>query len=159
MTQKPEIQYIGQFYVYGSEAEQPQLEVKEKRAHLPMITPVQKLEIRLDPVAIVSLFAAVVVLLVMVTGTIRIQESWREYDTMRSYMSLLRAENAELRTDYRESFNPEEIQSTAMAMGLVPVSELKTMDVTVTVPEREEEPGFFEEAWEDILWHIDCLFE
>ena len=159
MTRKPEIQYIGQFYVYGSEAKQPVREPKEKIAQLPMPKLAQVQKIYLDPVAIVGLVVAVVMLFVMVAGTIQIQEAWQEYHVMSDYVSRLKATNADLKAEYREKVNLTEIESTAISMGMVPISELQTMDVTVTVPEAKEEPSALEEAWDDFVWFMEGLFE
>ena len=64
MTRKPEIQYIGQFYVHGSEARQ--LELLEKKKQPKTRLPIAKLEkiekVYVDPVALVAIAVSVFML-------------------------------------------------------------------------------------------------
>ena len=62
MNQKPKIQYVGQFYIHGSEARQ--LELQEKKKHAKSKLPLERLRkvevIYLDPVAIFGIVTALV---------------------------------------------------------------------------------------------------
>ena len=73
MAKKPEIQYVGQFYVYGSEA---QVVAPKKKAQFRLPKPKLELEkiekIYVDPVALLGLAVAVVMLVCMVVGACQI---------------------------------------------------------------------------------------
>ena len=139
MNQKPKIQYVGQFYVHGSEARQLQLQEEKRQAktRLPLAR-IQKIEkIYVDPVALAGIVVAVVMLVTMVLGAVQIKRDWDRYEQVSAYVSELKKENARLNHAYRLSYDLEDIKSKALAMGLVPKSELETVSITVTVPERE----------------------
>ena len=147
MNQKPKIQYIGQFYVHGSEAKQVQLQEERRQAKtkLPLVR-IQAIEkIYVDPVALVGIAVAVVMLVTMVLGAVQLKRDWDQYERTAAYVSDLKRENARLNHAYRLSYDLEDIQSKALAMGMVPRSELQTMTVTVTVPQPEPEPTRIEE--------------
>lgn len=142
MTQKPKIQYVGMFYVHGSEAKKLQEEQrrKEARTRLPLER-LRKIEtIYIDPVALVSIVVAVVMLVTMVYGALEITRDWAEYRQMSDYVSELNLGNAHLSKEYRDSVDLEDIYTKAVALGLVPVEEVPTRTVTVRVPEAPSEP-------------------
>lgn len=137
MNQKPKIQYVGQFYVYGSEARA--LEQEERRKQAKTRLPLAKLEaiekIYIDPVAVVGIAVAVVMLVVMVLGAVQLHEDWMAYQQMEDYVTSLRAKNAELTLNYRSKYDLADIEMKALAMGLVPRDQVESRPVTVTVPE------------------------
>ena len=139
MNQKPKIQYVGQFYVHGSEARQLQLQEQKRQAKTKLpLARIQKIEkIYVDPVALTGIVVAVVMLVTMVLGAVQIKRDWDRYEQASAYVSELKKENARLNHAYRLSYDLEDIKSKALAMGLVPKSELETVAITVTVPERE----------------------
>ena len=138
MNQKAKIQYVGQFYVYGSEARALEQEQKKPKTRLP----VAKLEaiekIYIDPVAMVGIAVAVVMLVVMVLGAVQLHNDWMAYRQMDNYVTTLRAENAELTMNYRSSYDLADIEMKALAMGMVPGDQVEQRSVTVTVPEVSE---------------------
>ena len=139
MNQKPKIQYIGQFYVHGSEARALELQEQKKQAKTRL--PLAKLEtiekVYVDPVAMVAIAVAVLMLAVMIFGAIQIQEDWAVYQQMSDYVTTLRTQNAELTDTYRASYDLADIELKALAMGMVPKSELTVLPITVTVPEAQ----------------------
>ena len=139
MNQKPKIQYVGQFYVHGSEARQLQLQEEKRQAktRLPLAR-IQKIEkIYVDPVALVGIAVAVVMLVTMVLGAVQLKRDWDQYERVSAYVSELKKENARLNHAYRLSYDLKDIEAKALAMGMVPKNELETMAVTVTVPQPE----------------------
>ena len=156
MTQKPKIQYIGQFYVPGSEARvlAPKEKKRKAKTKLPAAKREQVGAIYIDPIAIVGILAAVALLAVMVLGVLQIRDDWTEYNAMSRYVSQLKSENAELKSTYRDGYDLADIREKALGIGLVPKEESKTMRITVTVPQREPEPTL----WDDIVWFFQGLF-
>ena len=143
MAQKPKIQYVGQFYVHGSEARALQLEEERKKAKARRpLARLQQVElIYVDPVAVVSIAVAFVMLATMITGALALKADWAEYEQMSTYVSHLNKQNARLEKEYREGYDLADIESKALALGLVPADQLKTRTVTVTMPVEEPEPS------------------
>ena len=159
MVRKPDIQYISQFYVHGSEAQELAAEKPKKpRTKLPLARLEQVREISLDPVAIFGVAVAVILLITMLVGAVHIQDAWEDYGDMAAYVSELKRENARLEAEYRSGYDLEDIRTTALTIGMVPRSELETVTIGVTVPETQEAPSALEEAWEDFLWFLKGLF-
>ena len=156
MNQKPKIQYVGQFYIHGSEARQ--LELQEKKKHANSKLPLERLRkvevIYLDPVAIFGIVTALVLLAVMTVGVLQIRDDWKDYQTMSNYVSRLNSENAELKADYRSQYDLEDIRVKAEALGMVPKSQLEVRTVYVTIPQPEPERTWLEE----IQWFLSGLF-
>ena len=156
MNQKPKIQYVGQFYVHGSEARALQLQEQKRQAKTKLpLARIQKIEkIYVDPVALAGILVSVVMLVTMVLGAVQIKRDWDQYEQVSAYVSELKKENARKNHAYHLSYDLEDIKSKALAMGLVPKSELQTMAVTVTVPEKEPELT----RTEEIRFFLEGLF-
>ena len=156
MSQKPKIQYVGQFYIHGSEARQLELQEKKKQAKSKLpLERLRKVEVvYLDPVAIFGIVTALVMLAVMILGVLQIRDNWQDYRIMSNYVSRLNSENAELQADYRSKYDLEDIRVKAQALGMVPRSELETQTVYVTVPQPEPEMTWLEE----LQWFLTGLF-
>ena len=154
MSQKPKIQYVGQFYIHGSEARQLELQEKKKAKSKLPLERLRKMEvIYLDPVAIFGIVTALVMLTVMILGVLQIRDDWQEYRVMSNYVSRLNSENAELLADYRSQYDLEDIRVKAQALGMVPKSELEVRTVYVTIPQPEPEMTWLEE----IQWFLSGL--
>ena len=156
MSQKPKIQYVGQFYIHGSEARQLEQEAKRKQAKSKL--PLERLrsvrEINLDPVAIGGILVSLVLLAVMIVGALQLKTDWANYRIMDSYVSRLSSQNAKLTEEYRSQYDLDDIRSKAQALGMVPREELQTRSVYVTVPQPEPEPTW----WENLQWFLEGLF-
>lgn len=156
MTRKPEIQYVGQFYIHGSEARvlAPEKEQKKPRTSLPLQY-LEKIEkIYIDPVALVSMAVAVFMLVVMILGVVQMQNAWTEHDSMARKLETLQTENIQLKQQYRSSYDLDDIREKAVALGMVPVSEAQTITVMVTHPQPEAERTL----WDDVTWFFSGLF-
>lgn len=145
MTQKPKIQYVGQFYVHGTAARKLEEPKKQAKTRLPLAKLQQVEKIYVDPVALVGIAVAVFMLVVMMMGTVQIWEDWAEYDRMDDYVSELKYTNGELTREYHSKYDLEDIRMKATALGLVPKADVETMTVTVTMPEPEPEISRMEE--------------
>ena len=158
MIQKPKIQYIGQFYTHGSEArqlEQQQEQKKKSKTKLP-IAQLERIEkVYIDPVALIGIAVALVMLVTMVIGATQLKTDWKSYEIMSDYLSRVKLKNAQLTQDYRSGYDLDEIASKAQALGLVPREDLTTTTITVTLPTPE--PAY---TWEDELrWFWNGLWE
>ena len=65
------------------------------------------------------------------------------------------AQNAMLEHGYRSGFDLDDIAQKAAALGMIPIEEAKTIQVTVTMPLEQKEPTW----WEEVVWFFDGLIE
>ena len=158
MAQKHDIQYVGQFYVHGSEARALAEKQQQNKKMLPMERLCNVQVIYLDPVALFGLAVAVFMAMTMVLGAMHIQDAWNEYETMQKYLTGLKETNAELSLQYSDGYDLAEIETAAIALGMIPAGEATTIPVRVTVPVIPEEPTAWEEFKDYTQWFIDGLF-
>ena len=156
MAYKPEIQYIGQFYIHGSEAKKlaQQKQQKQTKTTLPEQRIERTRKVQVDLLAITSLVVAAVLLVTMVMGALGLQEAWRDLELAEKYVTMLQKEHRTLVTNYRSGYDLEQVRSAALALGMVSVEEAQTMQIHVTVPEAEPEMTL----WDEVVWFVEGLF-
>ena len=156
MAYKPEIQYIGQFYIHGSEAKKLAQQKQQKQAKTTL--PEQRIErvrnVQVDLLAITSLVLAAVLLVTMVAGALGLQKAWQDLEIAEKYVTMLQKEHRTLMTNYRSGYDLEQVRSAALALGMVSVEEAQTMQIRVTVPEAEPERTL----WDEVVWFMEGLF-
>ena len=136
MAAKPEIQYVGQFYIYGSEAKKLELKPQERKktAFLEQPKTEQTRVISVDPVALIGLVVAAAMLICLAVCAAQIGDTWQEYEAVSNYMSQLMMENSSLKHEYVNSFDLAEVEAAALALGMIPATEANTIIVPVHVP-------------------------
>ncbi len=161
MAQKPykhNIEYIQKFYSYGSAAkviefqpvyQEPEKPTPPKRVKEPVTT------ICIDPIAFCGIMVAVVMLLVMIAGVIQYGVIAQDHAVMENYVNELREDEILLRHQYTAGYDLAEVEETARALGMIPISEAQTISIRVEVPQKQEDPGFFE----NVRWFLSGLFE
>ena len=156
MTEKPDIQYISRFFVPGSDAPQvaPQYEGRQAKTRLPKTVPQKQVCIHMDPVAVCSVVVAVVLLVLMVVSVMQFEQACQEYQVMEEHLAVLRDINVIRNHDYQTSLDLKFVEEQALALGMVPVSEVKTIRVEVVIPPVEPEPTY----WDDVVWFLEGLF-
>jgi len=156
MTRKPEIQYIGQFYVHGSEARA--LELLEKKKQPKTRLPIARLEkiekVYVDPVALIAIAVSVFMLITMVLGVVQIYNDWQAYQLISDRVENLRISNHEKVEAYRASHDLEDIKVKAMAMGMIPKAEAQQMTIQITRNAPAPEMTFLDE----VKWFVTGLF-
>ena len=160
MVRKPDIQYVGQFYVYGSEAKK--LAQQERREKVKNLLPLERLRniqvVRLDPVAIFGIVTAVVMMVTMIIGAVNIGNTWDEYERMQNYVAELEQTNVKLEREYRLSYDLAEIEAAALSMGMVSADSVQWLQISGEIPVPEEEPSAWEEFRDYVEWFVDGLF-
>ena len=156
MVRKPDIEYVNRYYVHGSEAKIIEFKTTEKQAKTTLPKPIQekKLSILVDPVALFALMVAVFMTVVMVIGLGDFKNACLEKQTMERYVSQLQNENIMLKHTYRNSYDLHKVEETALALGMVPVSEVTTTKLNSEIPVAEAENSW----WEDLKWQMSMLF-
>jgi hypothetical protein len=156
MARKPDIEYINKFYVHGSEAKVMEFKTSQTTPKTTLPKPIQekKLSIMVDPVALLGLVVAVTMLIVMAVGLVDYRAACLENQAMESYVSELRNDNILLRHTYRNSFDADTVRETALALGMIPASEARTVTVRSVVPVQEPQWTW----WENLKWQMRMLF-
>ena len=160
MAQKPykhNIEYIQRYYSYGSEAkvvEFKPVRQKEEKLQPPKRQKEPVTTICIDPIAFCGMMVAVVMLVVMLAGMVQYGVIREDHAVMENYVSQLREDSILLQHQYNAGFDMEEMDTTARALGMIPISEAKTISMHVEVPVRPEKPGFFD----DVIWFFSGLF-
>lgn len=152
MAQKAKIQYVGQFYVYGSEAHK--LVQKPKKAKLLRLNIQQGQKVYIDPLALCGLVAAFFMLVMMVFGAFRLRTSLTEYNQVSESLTELKQKNAQLLHTYHTSYDVEEVRELAKAYGMVDAEDADQYTVFVRLPQEQKAPN----AWDNFVWFFTGLF-
>ena len=156
MNQKPKIQYIGQFYVYGSEARalEQQNQTRKPKTTLPVEKLAKIQKIYVDPVALIAIAVSVFMLATMIVGVQQLRTDWEEYQVVADHVHTLREDNHTKTEQMRQLYDRAAIRNKAETMGLIPKAEAERMTVTVTAPEIAPEPTW----WENAVWFVKGMF-
>ena len=152
MARKEEIRYI-QFYTDGSAAKQI---TPRWPAATPKKKPVQKKKqiVYVDPLALGGIVVAVVMLVLMIVGVCKLNAVQQETVQMQGYVERLTVENSTLKQQYSQECNLEQVEQTALALGMIPVEQAQQIQITVQLPHQETEPSF----WDNIGVFLTGLF-
>ena len=155
MAQKHDILYVN-FYTDGSAARKvaPAFPAAQPKRH-PHAKRHKKTVIYVDPVAACSLVVAVVLLVMMSVGLTQLQNSRAEAVAMENYVQQLKIENQQLHDDFAQDVDLEAVEKTALALGMVPKSEVKTTPIYVDTVQAEQPAGTF---WSQVYAFLTNLF-
>lgn len=154
MAQKLRIEYV-QFYTDGSSAKK--LEVTAPKLAEPILPKPKKQKrkrVYVDPVAIFGVVVAVCMLFTMVIGLIRLQSVRQDRQDMELYVAHLQQVHEQKQADYADSYNLADIEKTALALGMVPTSEVNHTTIVVTETVEPEAPTI----WETVGTFLTGLF-
>jgi hypothetical protein len=154
MAYKPEIQYIEQFFIPGSEAPQLQPQRGGQPARKPRVQQEKKIRILVDPVAMLGLVVAVTMLVLMAVGVYQYNAASRRNEAVSDYLLQLQDTNITREYQYRTKLDLNKIAEQAKALGMIPASEAQTITVHVEVPQPEPENTW----WDDLVWFLEGLF-
>ena len=154
MARKPDIQYV-RYYTDGSAARQ--LEVYSPRKNKTAAPRPKKQKgyvIYVDPLAVGGILLAAVMLVMMLVSSIQLAVARQELSTAQAYVTTLTQSNEQLRRTYDEGYDLEEVEKSALALGMIPISQATTIFVDVEEEEIVEEPTF----WERVSMKLAELF-
>ena len=154
MARQPQVQYIN-FYTAGSAAYRYEEPIRQKtEVKLPKPRRKKRMVIRLDPVALVGLCMAVILLISMISGVCNLVSARKEQAQMAAYVQRLQQENSKLQEEYTQGYDLEEIRQIATAMGMIPAEQAQHITVSVIQMEAEPEPT----RWENFCIFLAGLF-
>ena len=156
MVQKPDIQYVTQFYSYGSEAKVLELKPakKKKKAVLPVACPEQKIQIQVDLVAWGGILIALAMVVLMAVSVNSYLNACNEYRAMTNQVITLQNINVEKQLEYEKLYDLNDIEQKALALGMIPAEEAEVVTIAPVIPEPEMETPW----WENISWFMKGLF-
>ena len=154
MANKPEIQYVEQFFIPGSEAPQLQPQRGVQPVRKPRVQQEKKIRILVDPVAMLGLVVAVTMLVLMAVGVSQYNAASRRNEAVNDYLLQLKDTNITREYQYRTKLDLNKIAEQAKALGMIPQAEAQTITVHVEVPQPEPEPTW----WDDLVWFLEGLF-
>ena len=153
MAQRTDIRYI-QFYTDGSAARKIAPVAPLKTIKLPKARKQKRITVHLDPVAVLSIGMAMVMTVLIAVGMVQLNNARAEMQSMSAYVDTLRQENAQLQQSFADGYDLEQIEQTALALGLVPVEQVKHVSVTLPQIEQTVEPT----TWERFVTFLAGLF-
>jgi hypothetical protein len=156
MAKGPEIQYI-RLYTEGSTARSVDFNVPQKKRNktrLPKLQPQKKRVIRLDPMALMGMLVAGVMMILMVVGCVQLNSARQEAERYSEYVVTLQDKNTELQKTYQSGYDLEQIEEMAIALGMVPREQAQHVEVRVEIPEISQEPT----GWERFTTFLAGLF-
>ena len=160
MARKPDIQYISQFYVPGSEAQviefKPVRQVRKPQTKtvLPQAVPEKKIRLKVDMASLCGVVVASVMAILLLVGVIQYLNVCAEHREMSDRVIMLQNQQVTLQEEYRAGYDTEEVARMAEAMGMVKRTDLETVSVKVNVPVPEAEPTW----WDNLTWFCSGLF-
>ena len=156
MLAKPDIQYVTQFYSYGSEAKVLELKPaqKKKKFALPMAKPQQKICIHVDPVAWAGILIAVVMVILLAVSVNSYLDVCADYTVMNNHVIELQNFNVEKQQEYAGMYDPDDILQKALALGMIPMEEAEMIFISPVIPQPEPETPWYE----NISWFLSGLF-
>ena len=144
MAQRRPIEYV-QFYTVGTAAKKVEV-AKPKLAEpvfLPPITHKRK-KVYVDPVPVIGMLVAVCMLFTMLIGVNHLRQVRQDTEAMEQYVLHLQQVNDEKQELYHNSYSLEEIEKTAIALGMVPADQVLHQIIDVSEPPAQEEPSLFD---------------
>ena len=139
MAQRTQIQYI-RFYTEGSAARKVAPVVTPfKTARLPKINSQKKIVLRIDPVAVVGIVVAVSMMIMLAVGIFQYKAAQEQAQLMERYVETLNRDNESLQNTY-DSIDLTAIEQTALALGMVPESQVQHVSLRVPPVQEVEEP-------------------
>ena len=153
MARKTDIQYI-RFYTEGSAARKFAPLAPLKTIKLPKIKLRKRITLHIDPLAYAGILMAAVMLVLMAVGMARLNAVRQELQTMDAYVQTLTQENQQLQQTFREGYDLEQVERTALALGFVPKEEVTHITIRVAPEQVVEEPS----TWERVYTFLTGLF-
>ena len=154
MAQRAAVQYV-QFYTAGSAARKIAIEQPKKTERKPRVAKQKKIVVPIDPLALAGTVTALVLLVLMVVGVFQVQSAREKNAQMVQYVETLKSENAFLQSTYDNGYDLQQVENTALALGMVPAEQVERIPIRMDVPQEvQPETGF----WSSLTAFLAGLF-
>lgn len=153
MARYADVQYI-RLYTDGSAARKLEVPSVIKQQPRRKRKAQKKIILHVDPVAILGLAVAAVMLILMLTGVSELRAAQQKTAQMEQYVVSLEQNNAQLEESYHSGYDIDEVEKMALALGMVPQEDAEQVTMQVT-PIQEEQTG---SVWTNIWTFLTGLF-
>ena len=154
MARYPEIQYI-RFQTDGNAARKVEVAAPIKTLRLPRAKAQLKPKVlRIDPLALTAILMVIVMASLMFVGVAQLNAAQQQTIAMQTHVKALESKNETLRSNFEKDCDLDEIERTAMALGMVPAEQVTHISVRVPQQTIPQQPG----AWERITMFLTGLF-
>lgn len=150
MAVRLDVRYV-HYYTDGSAARKVAPIEPYQTLKLPRMKKKKKLCLWIDPVASAGIVLAAVMMVLLIVGTVQLQNTRQEAAAMSSYAQMLRRENGELRHTYETSYDLDTVKENAKALGLVSQDQVKHITLQVPMQEKLESPGIWERFYSFLI--------
>ena len=160
MARKADIQYVHHYYTAGTAAKKVAVKVENKKKPLPLFEPLmmaepdQKVAVHIDPLSVAATLVAVALVVMMVVSLFQYSAAHPRNVELQEYVYTLSDEHVRLEHKYQAGFDLKEIETQALALGMIPIEEAQTITVSGSVPAHEAEPT----RWERVQLFMSDLF-
>lgn len=124
MAKKSDVQYI-RYYTVGSAARKLAPQVTEQPKAAPKPRKAKRVLVFIDPVAILGIVTAVIMLTCMLVGMVQLNEVWTRQAAVENQVQRLIRENETLQETYEAGYDLANIEKTALALGMVPAEQVE----------------------------------
>ena len=138
MNYKHGIQYVN-FYTDGSAAKKIAPIHHTAKVTLPKPKKRKCKVIFIDPVAILGTVVAICMFVMMLTGISQLRQAQTEAQLMEDYVTRLQQENVQLEEVYEASYDLQEVERTALALGMVSREEVPHNVIYIPQEEAPQE--------------------
>ena len=138
MAQRLDVQYVN-FYTAGSSALKVTPAIPLETIQLPKRKKIKRITLHVDVVALAGILVAAVMMVLMTVGVCELISLRQEEVMMASYVDTLSAENAAIRAEYAAVIDAEEIEKTALSLGMIPAEDAQRMEIQIENPDKGSE--------------------
>ena len=153
MAQHPDVQYV-QFYTQGNAARKVEPLVPLKTVKLPKARKRKRLCVAIDPISLAAVVMCAVMLILMAVGLFQLHAARENTARMAEYVEALQEQNEALCAELEAEVDLEEVEKTALALGMIPEAQADRVALPVTPQTTEEKP----DAWEWLYTFLSGLF-
>lgn len=155
MALQADICYV-QYSVDGTAARKPeQSPARRDETHMEMRRPAKRKVIMVDPVAVIGIAMAALMLLAMMVGLVQYNQALRQNRSMSAYVEQLQQQNLSLQQTYEDGYDLEQIRQIALEAGMIPVEDAQKVVVHV---ETEQEESTSLRFWETLTGFLTGMF-
>ncbi len=137
MTQYVDVQYV-RFSTDGSAARRAAPAVSVSTGTLPRLRKQRVQVLYVDPVALLSIAVAAVMLVTMLVGLVHLKQVQKQTAQMEAYVQQLSQQHESLQQAYEDACNMEVVEKTALALGMIPADEAEQIMVYLPAVQAEE---------------------
>ena len=153
MTQRVDVQYV-QYYTQGTAARRILPAAKTLISTLPQIKKRKVCRIYIDPIAMLGTVVALCMLIMMAVGVSQLRSEQLKTAAIQQQVEQLRMENRQLQAEYAVQCDLDEVEKTALALGMIPQQEAEHISISVEPVQLTENDS----VWQRIGTFLTGLF-